>query len=158
MRYAGSWLDMNVLLSEGEKVKFSYHCACMIRTKCQKRALLSQCYRSFLWGLSLCYTSTAQTHVDTCTHTLRKWKINVVNNASFDWSVETGVKKKRVISVCRLKCVDGLSHFQVCFSQSQSDSSVWNAAQYLMKPCTLDLGKHLLYWAAQSVWDSLLPL
>lgn len=45
-------------------------------------------------------------------------------NTSFDLSVETGVKKKWVISVCRFKCVDGFSHFQVCFSQSQSGSLV----------------------------------
>lgn len=92
--------------------------------------------------VSLCYTNTEHTNTHTCTHTLRKWKINVVNNACFNWSVETGVKMKWVICVCRFKCVDGLSHFQLRHSQSQPDSPVWNAAQYLMKPPQISINSH----------------
>lgn len=33
-------------------------------------------------------------------------------------------KKKWVNTACRFKCVDGLSHFGVCYSQSPSDSPI----------------------------------
>lgn len=63
-----------------------------------------------------------------CKPELRKWKINVINNARFSWSIENRCQEEMDYQRSDTLMDD------VTFIRSQSDCSVWKAAHHLMKP------------------------